>query len=202
MGCRQRAGAASEGATPPNCGAPTSCLRVPAPIPTRPPQENYFFDGAGQELSSKRVVLRVRFYDVDRKAVLTVKVGAVGAGPFWPAVGGCLPAGGETAPMRACAGAQAQPPCPGGAVPGAISQHTTLRRCSSAPQGKQVLQGGIGRATEEEEPLEPLAARRYLQDPSALLALGTPLMEKLKRCVRVHLIRAWQAAVGPGRWIA
>ena len=40
----------------------------------RPPQENYFFDGAGQELSSKRVVLRVRFYGGDKKAVLTLKV--------------------------------------------------------------------------------------------------------------------------------
>lgn len=36
-------------------------------------QENFFFDGTGQELSSRRVVLRVRFYDVDKKAVITVK---------------------------------------------------------------------------------------------------------------------------------
>ena len=38
-------------------------------------QENYFFDGPSQELTSKRVVLRVRFYDEDAKAVITVKVG-------------------------------------------------------------------------------------------------------------------------------
>lgn len=38
-------------------------------------QENYFFDGSGQELSSKRVVLRVRFYNTDAKALITVKVG-------------------------------------------------------------------------------------------------------------------------------
>jgi hypothetical protein len=37
-------------------------------------QENYFFDGPGRELSSKRVVLRLRFYDTDKKAVLTLKV--------------------------------------------------------------------------------------------------------------------------------
>lgn len=41
-------------------------------------QENYFFDGAAQELSSKRVVLRVRFYNQDAKAVITVKVGGWG----------------------------------------------------------------------------------------------------------------------------
>jgi hypothetical protein len=37
-------------------------------------QENYFFDGPGRELNSKRVVLRLRFYDTDKKAVLTLKV--------------------------------------------------------------------------------------------------------------------------------
>jgi hypothetical protein len=38
------------------------------------PQENYFFDGSAQELGSRRAVLRIRFYDTDRKAVLTLKV--------------------------------------------------------------------------------------------------------------------------------
>lgn len=37
-------------------------------------QENFFFDGPGRELNSKRVVLRLRFYDSDKKAVLTLKV--------------------------------------------------------------------------------------------------------------------------------
>eukprot|EP00879_Flechtneria_rotunda_P016822 GHRR01017607.1.p1 GENE.GHRR01017607.1~~GHRR01017607.1.p1 ORF type:complete len:202 (+),score=60.18 GHRR01017607.1:305-910(+) len=36
-------------------------------------QENYFFDGSKRELNSQRVVLRVRFYDHDKKAVLTLK---------------------------------------------------------------------------------------------------------------------------------
>lgn len=49
-------------------------------------QENWFFDGAGKELSAKRVVLRLRFYDTDRKAVITVKgaqklEGGVGIAP-------------------------------------------------------------------------------------------------------------------------
>jgi uncharacterized protein YjbK len=37
-------------------------------------QENFFFDGPGRELNSRRVVLRLRFYDTDKKAVLTLKV--------------------------------------------------------------------------------------------------------------------------------
>mmetsp|Transcript_6543 Transcript_6543/g.16897 ORF Transcript_6543/g.16897 Transcript_6543/m.16897 type:complete len:117 (+) Transcript_6543:297-647(+) len=40
-------------------------------------QENVFFDGANQELSSQRVVLRVRFYNVNEKCVVTVKGKAV-----------------------------------------------------------------------------------------------------------------------------
>lgn len=38
-------------------------------------QENYFFDGPNKELNSRLVVLRLRFYDKDKKAVLTLKVG-------------------------------------------------------------------------------------------------------------------------------
>lgn len=37
-------------------------------------QENYFFDGPNKELSSKRVVLRCRFYNKDKKAEITCKV--------------------------------------------------------------------------------------------------------------------------------
>lgn len=36
-------------------------------------QENHFFDGAKGELSSQRIVLRIRFYDGDQKAVITCK---------------------------------------------------------------------------------------------------------------------------------
>ena len=37
-------------------------------------QENYFFDGAKQEITSTRTVLRCRFYNKDEKALLTCKV--------------------------------------------------------------------------------------------------------------------------------
>lgn len=36
-------------------------------------QENFFFDGPASELNSKRVVVRVRLYNRDQKATLTVK---------------------------------------------------------------------------------------------------------------------------------
>jgi len=36
-------------------------------------QENFFFDGARQELSSNQHIMRIRFYDKDGKAILTVK---------------------------------------------------------------------------------------------------------------------------------
>eukprot|EP01024_Parvocaulis_polyphysoides_P054621 TRINITY_DN5525_c0_g6_i1.p2 TRINITY_DN5525_c0_g6~~TRINITY_DN5525_c0_g6_i1.p2 ORF type:complete len:198 (-),score=33.02 TRINITY_DN5525_c0_g6_i1:332-925(-) len=36
-------------------------------------QENYFFDGQNKELSAQRVVLRLRFYNKDEKAVVTIK---------------------------------------------------------------------------------------------------------------------------------
>lgn len=57
-------------------------------------QENYFFDGPQQELSCKRVVLRVRFYDGEKKAVITVKgkqVGWVGGvSGWWPPTAGLV----------------------------------------------------------------------------------------------------------------
>lgn len=34
---------------------------------------NHFFDGVNGELSTKRAVLRVRIYDTDKKATLTLK---------------------------------------------------------------------------------------------------------------------------------
>mmetsp|Transcript_30132 Transcript_30132/g.85068 ORF Transcript_30132/g.85068 Transcript_30132/m.85068 type:complete len:199 (-) Transcript_30132:32-628(-) len=36
-------------------------------------QENYFFDGANEELNSQRAVLRCRFFGGDKRAVLTLK---------------------------------------------------------------------------------------------------------------------------------
>ncbi len=37
-------------------------------------QENYFFDGSQAEFSSRRTIVRVRLYNTDEKATLTVKV--------------------------------------------------------------------------------------------------------------------------------
>lgn len=37
-------------------------------------QENFFFDGSKQELSSKKTILRLRFYNTDEKAQFTIKV--------------------------------------------------------------------------------------------------------------------------------
>ena len=38
-------------------------------------QENFFFDGSERELSSQRSVLRCRFYNHDKRAIVTLKVG-------------------------------------------------------------------------------------------------------------------------------
>ena len=69
------------------------------------------------------------------------------------------------------------------------------RSCSAAPliflnaleqrirstQGQQVLSDGIGRGTEEEEDLDPVAAREYLTAPSRLLQLDSHLVQKVCR---------------------
>ncbi|KAG2441861.1 hypothetical protein HXX76_003469 [Chlamydomonas incerta] len=71
-------------------------------------QANYFFDGPNRELNSRRVVLRLRTYNGDQKATVTLK-------------------------------------------------------------GKQILENGIGRASEVEEEVPPAAAAVYLAQPSAML---------------------------------
>jgi len=81
-------------------------------------QENFFFDSSDGTLESQRVVLRLRFYDVDRKAVITVK-------------------------------------------------------------GKQILEGGIGRASEVEEPVpDAAAARTFLTAPTNMLT-QSPMLQGL-----------------------
>ena len=47
-------------------------------------------------------------------------------------------------------------------------------------QGKQVLEGGIGRASEEEAEIPPATARACLDDPARLLALGLPFLDALQ----------------------
>lgn len=136
-----------------------------------------FFDGAAQELSSQRVVLRVRFYDVDRKALVTVKVGRCGAGIVaWSRQ--CGP------PERGEAGGAGGASAAAARMPPSAARATLLALLASWParvQGKQVLSDGIGRAPEEEHEVDPAAARAFLLDPARLLNLGTPLLEKLKR---------------------
>lgn len=53
--------------------------------------------------------------------------------------------------------------------------------CLVVMQGKQILQDGIGRATEIEEELDAADARRFLQQPSELLKLPSELMQNLAR---------------------
>ena len=43
-------------------------------------QENYFFDGGERELSGQRAVLRCRFYNHDKRALVTLKVVKVAQG--------------------------------------------------------------------------------------------------------------------------
>ena len=38
-------------------------------------QENIFYDGSEGELSKKRVIVRTRFYNTDKRCLLTIKVG-------------------------------------------------------------------------------------------------------------------------------
>jgi len=91
-------------------------------------QENYFFDGSSRELESTRSVLRLRFYNGDHKAVITVK-------------------------------------------------------------GKQILQDGIGRASEvEEDAPDAAAARAWLAQPDLLLQ-SSPLLKQLNEKIGMsHLV--------------
>ena len=50
-------------------------------------------------------------------------------------------------------------------------------------QGRQELREGVGRGTEEEEDLDPIAARQFLSQPSKLLELDSPLVQKVRRSV-------------------
>ena len=49
-------------------------------------------------------------------------------------------------------------------------------------QGKQNIIGGIGRGSEEEHDIDPEAAREYLQAPSKLLDLDSPIIQRLIKC--------------------
>jgi hypothetical protein len=132
-------------------------------------QENYFFDGPSRELNGRLVVLRVRFYDTDKKAVLTLKV-------CWRGL--CR----SHLPARLLLPSASR----ASAHPHTARTRTRPHALHHPPpaQGKQVLQDGIGRATEVEEPLDPLAARQFLTNPSALLGHPSELMQSLARCAQ------------------
>lgn len=83
-------------------------------------QENIFFDGTQGELDAAHRTCRVRFYNGDKKAVITSKA-------------------------------------------------------------RQALQGGVGRAEETEEDVDPKEARSFLGQPDKLLNLDSPLMKKIKQ---------------------
>ncbi|KAF5841326.1 CYTH-like domain-containing protein [Dunaliella salina] len=91
-------------------------------------QENYFFDGDANQLEATHTVLRLRFYNGNDKATVTIK-------------------------------------------------------------GKQVLEKGIGRASEvEEEVPDAAAARQWLQEPSKMLE-AVPLVHQLKEKLGIqHLV--------------
>ena len=46
--------------------------------------------------------------------------------------------------------------------------------------------GGVGRAEELEEDVDPKAARSFLGEPDKLLNLNSPLMKKIKQCVLLY----------------
>ena len=49
-------------------------------------------------------------------------------------------------------------------------------------QGRQALVNGVGRATEEEEDIDPALAREALRDPSKLFSTGSDLINNLLKC--------------------
>ncbi len=84
-----------------------------------------------------------------------------------------------------------------GVLGAASTAHAPPCTPSSSPvQGKQVLQDGIGRAPEEEEQVDPAVARSFLTQPAKLLALGTPLLEGLKRQEGVRPLSWWALQAG------
>lgn len=96
---------------PPPNGAPRGRARV-RPSLSSPVKDNFFFDGDKRELEGRRAVMRLRFYDTDQKATITVKVRlAVYTGwgrEQWAALGSLGVAGHLGGVGRAAAGDRAQ----------------------------------------------------------------------------------------------
>ncbi len=47
-------------------------------------------------------------------------------------------------------------------------------------QGRMAMEGGVGRATEVEEDIDPATGRDFLEHPDKLLALESPILEKVR----------------------
>jgi hypothetical protein len=142
-----------------------------------------------------RKVLRLRFYNGDKKAVLTLKVRRARR-----------EAGSTQQAARVHTGRAGRAHCCRRRRPCRRLQHR--RRCSHLPsaapaprplppgarvQGKQILQDGIGRASEVEEPVDPGASRAFLQQPSGLLDLPLDMVQGLKKWAaraRTHCLQA------------
>ena len=59
----------------------------------------------------------------------------------------------------------------------------TLWQCSHhCSQGGQTITEGVGRGSEVEDDVDPVAAREFLKYPSKLLALDLPFIQELKQC--------------------
>ena len=150
-------------------------------------QENFFFDGARRELSSQRCVMRCRFYNTNKRALLTVKARCLRNPTPRPLQ--CRAGDEHMQPLHALAvepadAWQRRPmnrrycKCYPPKWPSCRTQSTTVL---CGVQGQQVLTDGIGRGTEEEEDLDPKAARQFLTEPSRLLQLESPLVQKVRR---------------------
>ena len=50
-----------------------------------------------------------------------------------------------------------------------------------------VVKDGIGRATEVEDPVDPILARAYLTDPTSLLQSDLPVIKHLREYVAYHV---------------
>ncbi len=143
-------------------------------------QENVFFDGPGAELNSKRVVVRVRLYNKDQKATLTVKVRAAWHPPADDLNTRQLTQQGLANPLISHL-SLTHP---------SLTSHLSLTHLSRQKndkwQGEQILKDGIGRAAETEEPLAPADARRFISEPSALLAHDSAIVRQLARWAAVE----------------
>lgn len=143
-------------------------------------QENYFFDGANEEFSSRRTIVRVRLYNTDEKATLTVKVGSSDE---------CLYSGPKTAsPIDPSLSVYGWASCrlmhrftSTHSNQSVWSQYTHTTR----PQGEAILVDGISTVPEQEEPLEPSAAREIVQQPAQLLQLPSAMFSKLLQYVTI-----------------